>query len=369
MSKLRLSAVFCVLAYLQVMTGSAVHALPPLGITTLGKSSLTSKLSIVQGKAYVSTINGHYFVVDSAGSVSVINVTHPSLGSFGTLSKPVEALDGEIYFVASNRDLPATGGALYHIDAPDSPLRTWEGPYFIGGVDQNLRVFGDRSETLIDGTALWFNPNSTATGLLPTGSFTGNTRVNSVTPNGYILGGWQEPGTEEYLSAYWDPDGNFYRDDSFSLTIQDRADGKGINIGSGPDSVKYGDLDPIKIVDRDESSLFGGEVLLSQTNFTLIRASGRFTWAYYPGVVPENPDAAVRIKELFPELADFPLNNGIWDLFAVDGRIYMTFVEDGTAYLFGARDPSLGDVPEPSSLCCLAIATLVAGVVNRRRNG
>ena len=73
----------CTLLWTLACEIDSARALPPLGLTELGDATATFGLSVVQGKAYVSTfapaLSGKYFVVDGDGAVSTITELESSV--------------------------------------------------------------------------------------------------------------------------------------------------------------------------------------------------------------------------------------------------------------------------------------------------
>jgi hypothetical protein len=143
--------------------------------------------------------------------------------------------------------------------------------------------------------------------------------------------------------------------------VRDRSDGRGVNIGFEFEAgVIYGDRDAVRLHESDGffRIIIPGETIVSQGDFVVANVEPGFQeagpFAYYPGIVADQPGVVLPIQDIFPDLTSINFD-GVSDLYAVDGYIYMTLHGDNGLYLFGARDPSV--IPEPSTLLIAALAT------------
>jgi hypothetical protein len=270
-----------------------------------------------------------------------------------------------------------TGAALYRIDNPSQPLVTWhsvvDGEHIpnIAGIDANLRAVGTLiarfehlpylpAEFLMDGTFQQLEMNGQPGEFLDGG-------VSSISESGFAAGGAQPTGTIGIDGALWSPEGEliFFRPGGSSIrtasSIRDRNDGAGFNIGTESAGIVYGPVpQEIHVHAQDIDISFRSTTLVSQSDFAAVNVSGIGAFAYYPGLVPDDPLAILPIEDVFPELASIDV-----DMITVldatpDGHIFMTLSGPDGLYLFGARDPSL--IPEPQALA-LAVLTLAFAVV------
>jgi hypothetical protein len=108
---------------------------------------------------------------------------------------------------------------------------------------------------------------------------------------------------------------------------------------------------------------FEDAVKVSHDDFVVVHAmyADIVLYGFFPGIVPDHPNRALPLLDIFPELASIDIDM-INDLASVDGYLYMTLSGADGTYLFGARDPSVA-VPEPAAV---VLALLTAAVFLRR---
>lgn len=329
-------------------------ALPPLGHTPINPAF--SNLEIIDGTAYISAPGG-VRTVSSDGNLGLIPLSHPTLGPLFSVTRVVKALDDDLYVAANFGDFNnPLGAALFRLNEPSTPIVTWDGSYRVQGVDRELRSFGnltspmtgffEATRFLVDGT---IEPMAYPAG---SDSNDSHTFLRASTLSGFSIGDAGVPGTLGDAPGLWTPDGVFQFVDSLgtSSSIRDRADLQGINLGWDTTfpHVGYGLGNEIEIKDQFgvKINVLGGSVIVSQSEFAVVDPIGSATYAYYPGIVPDHPDRALPLLDIFPELASIDIG-AVTSLSAVDGYIYMTLNGDDGRFLFGARDPSV--VPEPTT--------------------
>lgn len=199
------------------------------------------------------------------------------------------------------------------------------------------------------------------------------TQIYYVTPCGYAIGDSVIPGTIGSAPAQWTPEGTF----SFILgngvvtSSRDRNDGQGINVGfyEFDPTIKLGD-NYYYIQDMNGEHYDGsGGVLVSQSDFAIVQdwafPANKPKYAFFPGIVPGFPDRAVKLLNIFPELATVDIDV-IHDLASVDGYLYMTLSGSDGTFLFGARDPSV-IVPEPATAVLMLLGGIACASRGRRR--
>jgi hypothetical protein len=150
---------------------------------------------------------------------------------------------------------------------------------------------------------------------------------------------------------------------------------QGLNIGfDAIAELRYGDRPLITLGKTNGPfiAVIDGGAIVSQSDFAVVNPT-EFTgvpfqpMAYYPGIVPSDPNAPRPLEELFPELLSVDFDT-VTDLYAVDGHIFMTLSGPDGLYLFGARDPSV--IPEPTTWTLLLLSLLAASTLavrGRRR--
>ena len=375
MSKL-LGRFFCAIALL--CAGANVFALPPLGLTQISSTPISSSnLEIIDESAYLG-VPGGVWTIDTLGDKTFVAIAHPTHGSATSVTRVVEAFDGDLYVAANfGSDYWASSSAtLYALSAPSTPINTWTEPYQVYGVDAQLRTFGNFNNEPIGTDARYFYMDGTSEPLAyPPGSSSldHSTSIVSSTPNGYAVGGARIPGTLGGSPAFWTPTGDFTFVFGFgsATSIRERIDGQGINIGanlSSPNILLGQDGYEIKNLNGEFVDIGDNSVIVSHSDFVVFDAlasqSSADFFGYYPGIVPGQLDWPRRLLEIFPELASIDIDI-ITDLASVDGYIYMTINGSDGLYLFGARDPSV--IPEPTPLA-LAFLCLFAVLATRRRS-
>ena len=360
---------------------SAVRALPPLGLTHISMLP-GGGLQIIDGSAYIGG-RQHIWTVTGNGEVAALELFHPTLGSPNGIRRVVKGPDGDIYAAATfvSQDPDFRDGAVFRLDMPETPIVTWSSLVNLVGIDRDLRGVGNRYpgdgtvhfpvELFLDGSIVPLERP-----VDPQDGFPLYAAAWNVSESGYVVG---EAALEKLEGAIWTPDGEFSYippivsgPHASAAAVRDRNDGNGVNIGlEYVGRVKYGDEPTINLHERgSDDDIFGG-VTVSQSDFALVHLNDpdpfdeievQGTFAYYPGIVPDDPAAVVPLEEVFPELTTIGLKAG-GDLYAVDGRIYMTLRAEDGLYLFGARDPSV--IPEPRAVM-LALVAAGACAAGRR---
>jgi hypothetical protein len=356
---------------------STVEGLPPLGLIQIDPASgARARLTVVEDTAYANT-SGGIWTVASDRSISFVRLSSPDLEEMSVAAtRVVLGPDHQVYVGATFYDgqpgsVNPVGASLFTLNEPSNPLVTWYPDPTTGhrptlvGIDQRLRgvgsvVFTDPisefddflvAKFLSDGTVELIDvPDDPPGSGKPISAY-----FLSVSENGYAVGGGHFPESAGEQPIVVTPDGEF----SFLPTagkarsVRDRLDGAGINIGMGFGSeIKYGD-EELLYVDVGGPS-FEQSALVSQSDFAVVNMGDERPFAYYPGIVPGEPLRGLQIEEVFPELSMINFD-GVSDLYAVDGHIYMTLHGEDGLYLFGARDPSV--IPEPSTLVIAVFAT------------
>jgi hypothetical protein len=289
-------------------------------------------------------------------------VSLPELGIFGDPSRVVRGPDEELYVGATFFRSAATSfldvAALYRLDAVDQPLVTWEGRLRLVGVGSDLRGVADRPtgqavRLLVDGT---FEELQYPLG---TENMEGGD-VTSISESGYAVGSALVPGTIGDAASLWTPSGehSFLENGGVASSVRDRNDGSGINIGwSGSDvssKIQLGGSPPIQPRKPNGDLIFLRDPLVSEGDFAVLGMDG-----FQPGLVRGQPDVALPIEQIFPELSSVDIDS-ITDVTSVEDHIFMTLSGDDGLYLFGAPAPV--SIPEPQALA-LAILTLAFGIV------
>jgi hypothetical protein len=348
------------------------YALPPLGLTQVSAdSALRPNLEVIDGIAYLGVTNG-VWTVDSLGTTSFQAVSHPTLGTPSSVTRVVKATDNQLYVAASygNFNTPQ-GGALYNLEQLTAPFFSWLGNYLVNGVDKEQVVYGNVVEPAIGFEASKFHlDGSVETLRYPPGSSSSNnfTRLDSSTPNGYAFGGAGIPGTAGESPVVWTPGGDisFVIGHGIVTSSRDRSDGQETNFGvyEGNPTVKLGQ-DYYYIEDMNGNYLdadFEDAVKVSHDDFVVVHAmyADIVLYGFFPGIVPDHPNRALPLLDIFPELASIDIDV-INDLASVDGYLYMTLSGSDGTFLFGARDPSV--IPEPAT----AVFALLAAAVFLRR--
>lgn len=344
------------------------YALPPLGLTQISSMPVSfppfgfvpaqtiANLELISDSGYLGVENV-IWTIDTSGNKSFVTLSHPTLGSPSSVTRVVKAFDGDLYVAANFGTFNnPTGAALYRLNEPTAPLVTWEFAR-AGGVDANLRTFGDTDEAV----RLLLN-DSIESLPYPSPSIGSFTELYSATPTGNAVGTAGIPGTAGAAPAFWTPDGqiSFVFGFGFAFSIRDRINGEGVNIGANltAPTVRFGPAGyEIQGDDGAYLDISDNEVIVSHSDFAIFETTFSFQsadyFAFYPGIVPGHVSRSRPLLDIFPELAAIDIDI-ITDLASVNGHLYMTLSGSDGLYLFGARDPSV--VPEPTALLLATLA-------------
>ena len=235
----------------------------------------------------------------------------------------------------------------FRLDQPLSEIVTWPSAGRLVGIDRNLRTIGDDNaefvaEYLIDGTV---NPLAVPLDC-PFEECASSQSINDVTESGYATGTVKiRPNAPGSGIGVWDPAGNvsIARGSMIPSSIADRLDGNGYNVSLGGSDGEFRFMLGDTIIDLTQDDLGNtlpndAFLLTSQSDFAVLKdlfsISKRF-YGYYPGIVPGNSEAALDLFAIFPELTSIDIDS-ISDMYAINGRIFMTLYGEDGLYLFGA---------------------------------
>ncbi|MEX2170372.1 MAG: PEP-CTERM sorting domain-containing protein [Pirellulales bacterium] len=351
--------VYATLLLVLVLPGAA-WALPPLGLTAIGPAPVVdiydprTFIEVFGDAAYVSNSAG-VWTIDEAAQVSLIQLVHSTFGVSKNATRVVNGPEGALYVGGNFGDHSAVRAALFKLTDPSTPVVTYPELSNLRGIDSSLRGLGN-----LGGTASWFHLDSTFS-LLPPAPGTQERFLFYSSLLGYSLGLASEPGTLGSAPAFWDADGNFQfvpGATGVPSSIRDRRDGTGPNIGWDETAVKYGNEQSFQIFNAA-----GPLAIVSQGDFVAL-SDELTSMGYYPGIVPEQPNIALPLESIFPELASLDID-AVRDITAVERYLYMVLEAEGQLYLFGARDPS--QIPEPASLTLTLLGASIAFASFRQR--
>ncbi|QDS96858.1 hypothetical protein [Adhaeretor mobilis] len=354
------------------------EALPPLGLTLVDSTAPEfgyAKLSVIDDTAYISTRNGLWHV-NRSGESMLTPIIHSELGAATSITPVIKAFDNQLYLAGNFVD-PVTSaptGALFQINSPSPEIVSWPDAGYLVGIDENLRAVGNVYVDSENGGAYVFrySPDGSVVRLAepeptPTGMRSCCQYASEVSTGGFVGGEVHEPGSIGLVSAIWNPEGSFsYGSIGTGVgSIAERSDGRGLNYADAYSAFfVLGEAAHEFFRDSDGNPLNIYEgALVSHGDFVIAHEStypARVTderYGYFPGIVPQDPYAAVNLEKLFPELATLDYL-GISDLYSIENRVYMTLHGPSGIHLFGGIDPST--VPEPAA-AVLILAGLFMG--------
>ncbi|TWT48313.1 hypothetical protein [Botrimarina hoheduenensis] len=333
-------------------------AAPLTGLTRITSTPIFGgSPTVTSDTAYVSVSSeapGVWAVTDS-GSVFTPAPLSPA-APISSLTRVTEANDGHLYY-AVNYGIDTSGlfggAALYSLSNPSFVPVVWGGDVTHGGVRRDLVGAGTVDDFIGGGSPVFLLPNGEVSPMeLPDGSAGA---VYSATPNGYAIGSAVVPMTIGNAPAVWDPEGRFRFVETAGspVSIRDRADGQGVNIGlfSGFDII-YGDQPPIELRGPNSDFPYSGFPIVTEGDFVVVAPElGNDYYAFYPGIIPGTTDRMRPLLEVFPQLSALD-NLVVSGATSMGGNVYLTIRAADGLYLFGAPDPSLIPEPTTAALCC-----------------